>query len=368
MPDLSGPPDAERRDRELNGPALAESGLDAERRRLADHVNSLVVPSERVGASRVAVAIDPTLLFERVSKWYGPVIGVNQVTLELRPGITGLVGHNGAGKSTLMRLAAGMVRPEIGTVTVAGIDTWSWEAKQHLGYCPDLDVFYEEMPGRRFVQVMARLSGFAKADAKERTEEVLEQVGMRSRADLPLAGYSKGMRQRIKLAQALVHDPKVLLLDEPLAGIDPVGRREMIAIFLGLAQAGKTLLVSSHELDALERLTDHVAIMAAGRIAAVGTLPQVRELLADHPLSIRLSCDRNKHLASLLLQMEEIVGIERPEGDAYLIVQATHPQSFFTKLNHLVIEEQLEMQHMETLDESTEDILSYLLGAGIRGS
>ncbi|MFO0964215.1 MAG: ABC transporter ATP-binding protein [Gemmataceae bacterium] len=302
------------------------------------------------------------LLFDHVSKWYGPVIGVNQVTLELRPGITGLVGHNGSGKSTLMRLAAGLLRADIGAVRLAGLDAWSWQAKRHLGYCPELDVFYEEMSGRRFVQTMARFCGYATGEARERTERCLEIVGMHGRADLPLAGYSKGMRQRIKLAQALVHDPAVLLLDEPLSGIDPVGRREMIAIFLKLAEDGKALLVSSHELDALEKLTDRVAIMSAGRIAAVGTLPQIRDLLADHPLSIRISCDRNRDLAGFLLGLEEVVGIERPEGDEYLLIQATKPQQFFARLNGLVIEEQLELRHLETLDESTEDILGYLLG------
>lgn len=303
----------------------------------------------------------PVLLFEQVSKWYGPVIGVNQITLELRPGITGLVGHNGSGKSTLMRLASGLVKPDLGRVQVCGLEAWSWRAKWQLGYCPELDVFFEEMSGRRFIQTMARLCGFSRTEAERRTEESLALVGMRERSDLPLAGYSKGMRQRIKLAQALVHDPALLLLDEPLSGIDPVGRREMIAIFLELGRRGKTLLISSHELDALDKLTDRVAIMSAGRIAAVGTLPQIRDLLADHPLSVRVSCDQNRHLAGLLLDMEEVVSIERAEGEDYLLVKARKPKEFFRKLNLAVIEEQLEVRHLEALDESTEDILGYLL-------
>lgn len=304
----------------------------------------------------------PVLLFEQASKWYGAVIGVNQVTLELRPGITGLVGANGCGKSTLMRLAAGLLRPDIGQVHVRGLDAWSWQAKRHVGYCPELDVFYEEMSGRQFIQTMARLCGFERPVAENRTEETLDLVGMRDRAALPLAGYSKGMRQRIKLAQALVHDPALLLLDEPLSGIDPVGRREMIAIFHELARRGKTLLISSHELDALEKLTDQVAIMAAGRLAAVGTMARIRDLLADHPRSIRLACDRNQRLAMLLLDMEEVEGLDRLPGDEGLIVRARQPQAFFRKLNQAVIAEQLEMTRLEPLDESIEDILGYLLG------
>src|SRR5207302_7040277 len=170
-------------------------------------------------------------LFEQVSKWYGPVIGVNQVTLELRPGITGLVGANGAGKSTLLRLATGQLRPDLGQVHVFGIKAWTAAAKRHVGYCPEVDAFYEEMSGRQFIVAMARLCGYPRAEAEHRSESVLRFVGMADRADRKLGGYSKGMRQRIKVAQSLVHDPKILILDEPLSGVDPVGRQEFLELF-----------------------------------------------------------------------------------------------------------------------------------------
>jgi ABC-2 type transport system ATP-binding protein len=300
-------------------------------------------------------------LFDMVSKWYGPVIGVNQVTLELRPGITGLVGANGAGKSTLMRLAAGQVRPDIGRVLVAGHDAWTAEAKRHIGYCPELDTFYEEMTGRRFILTMARLCGYSGSAARQRTQDILTLVGMAERADTSLRGYSKGMRQRIKLAQALIHDPPLLLLDEPLAGIDPIGRRESLELFRELARRGKCLLVSSHELEELEKLTDHVAIMAHGRIAAVGTLTQIRDLLDDHPLSIRLSCDQDRRLASALLDLPDVVAVEMNNGSG-LIVRARNPRRFFKQLTTLVLDEQLEVRHLETLDDSTHAVLGYLLG------
>src|SRR5262249_11699001 len=211
------------------------------------------------------------LLFEHVSKWYGPVIGVNQVTLELRPGITGLVGANGAGKTTLMRLAAGQLRPYLGQVRVCGVEAWHAAARRHVGYSPDVDSFYEEMSGRQFVETMARLCGYPRREARRRTAETLELVGMAGpHAERRVRGYSKGMRQRIKVAQALIHDPEVLLLDEPLSGIDPIGRQEFLSLFRQLAAQGKCLLVSSHELEELEKLTDHVAVMAQGRIAVVG--------------------------------------------------------------------------------------------------
>lgn len=303
----------------------------------------------------------PVLLFDRVSKWYGPVIGVNQVTLELRPGITGLVGSNGAGKSTLLRLAGGQSRPDIGSVTVCGQEAWTAAAKRHIGYCPELDTFYEEMSGRRFLQTMARLCGFTRTEARRRVEETLELVGMSDRAEARLRGYSKGMRQRIKLAQALLHDPELLLLDEPLSGIDPIGRRESLDLFLRLAARGKCLLVSSHELDELEKLTDHIAIMARGRIATVGTLQQIRELLDDHPLAIRMACDQNQRLAAALLELEDVVGVELIQ-DGMLVVKARNPRRFFKELTRVVLEEDFDMRHLETMDDSTQSILNYLLG------
>ncbi|MCS7047350.1 MAG: ABC transporter ATP-binding protein [Gemmataceae bacterium] len=295
-----------------------------------------------------------------MSKWYGPVIGLNQVTLELRPGITGLVGHNGAGKSTLLRLAAGLIRPDLGSVRVAGYDAWKAVAKRHLGYCPENDAFYEEWSGRRFVEAMAYLCGYARRDARGRAAEALKLVGMRDDADRPLASYSKGMRQRIKLAQALLHDPELVLLDEPLNGIDPIGRRDMLALFEQLAQRGKCLLISSHELDQIDKLTDHVIIMAAGRIAAVGTLSQIREVLDGHPLTVRIVSDANRRLAADLLALDEVVGVERA-GDS-LLVRVRQPNRFFAKIADLVLEDNIDIRHLETLDESTRDVLGYLLG------
>jgi ABC-2 type transport system ATP-binding protein len=301
------------------------------------------------------------LFFDHVSKWYGPVLGVNQVTLELRSGITGLVGANGAGKTTLLRLATGQLRPSLGTVEVCGLDAWGAAAKRFVGYCPDVDAFYETMSGRQFVETMARLCGFPAREARRRAGAALEQVGMAGRAERRLRGYSKGMRQRIKLAQALVHDPPLLVLDEPLSGIDPVGRREMVALFRGLAARGKCLLVSSHELEELEKLTEHVAVMARGRIAAVGTLGQIRDLLDDQPLSVRVDSDQPRRVAAELVALEEVVGVEMGEGET-LVVRARNPGAFFRHFTRLVVEEGLEVRRLETLDDSAHAVLGYLLG------
>jgi ABC-2 type transport system ATP-binding protein len=303
----------------------------------------------------------PLLLFEHVSKWYGPVIGVNQITLELHPGITGLVGANGAGKSTLMRLATGQLRPDLGGVFVCGHDAWQAAAKRHVGYSPDTDTFYEDMSGRQFLETMARLYGFPRREARRRTAETLVLVGMAGQAERRLAGYSKGMRQRIKVAQALIHDPEVLILDEPLSGIDPIGRQDFLALFRELATRGKCLLVSSHELEELEKLTDHVAVIAQGRIAVVGTLARIRDLLDEHPLSILVASDQPRALAAALVAMPDVAGVDVGERDT-LIVRARNPQRFFREFASLVLEENYEIGHLETLDDSAHAILGYLLG------
>jgi ABC-2 type transport system ATP-binding protein len=308
--------------------------------------------------------VAPLLLFERVSKWYGPVIGVNQVTLELRSGITGLVGSNGAGKSTLLRLATGQLRPDLGRVQVRGRDAWSAEAKQCVGYCPETDAFYEEMSGRQFVEAMTQLCGYPRREAVRRAGAALELVEMHGRAERKLRGYSKGMRQRIKLAQALVHDPQLLVLDEPLSGIDPVGRQDFIGLFRRLAVEGKCLIVSSHELEELEKLTDHVAIMARGRIAAVGTLAEIRELLDNHPFAIRVECadcDDPRGLAKVILGLRDVEGVEFGDGGG-VVIRARNPRRFFHEFAGLVLEENLDVRRLETLDDSAQAILGYLLG------
>ena len=298
--------------------------------------------------------------FRGVSKWYGPVIGVNEIDLELRPGITGLLGPNGAGKTTLLRLLAGQLRPSLGDVRVCGLRAWTAAAKRHVGYCPDVDAFFEEMSGRAFVRTMARLHGFDAPAARERTEQVLAEVGMADRADRRLRGYSKGMRQRIKLAQSLVHDPDVIVVDEPLNGVDPVGRREMMDLFRGLAARDKALLISSHILDEMDTLADRVLFMGRGRVLAAGTLPEIRDMLDTNPLQIRISVDRVRDLASRLVQWDIVrsVGVR---GTAELAIQTLRPDEFFRRFADLVLEEAFEVERLQTTDASAGAIFDYVM-------
>src|SRR5262249_29764603 len=193
---------------------------------------------------------------------------------------------------------------------VFGRNAWSAEAKRHIGYCPDVDSFYEEMSGRQFVETMVRLCGFSRDGARRRTEAALELVGMTNRCERCIPGYSKGLRQRVKMAAALVQNPQLLIVDEPLSGIDPIGRQEMVSLFCTLSNRGKCLLISSHELEELEKLTDHVAIMARGRIAAVGEVTRIRDLLDDHPISIRVDGAQPRRMAAALLGLSDVVGVD----------------------------------------------------------
>ena len=302
--------------------------------------------------------------FDAVSKWYGAVIGLNDVSWELQPGITGLVGHNGAGKSTLIKLLTGQLRPSLGNVTVCGKPAWSASAKRHLGYCPDVDAFYEEMSGEAFVRMIARLHGFSPRVARERTAAVLEQVSMSQRAARPLASYSKGMRQRIKLAQALVHDPELIVLDEPLNGVDPVGRSELLALFRSLAAQGKAILISSHILEEMDTLADRILFICRGRVLASGTLADIRALLDSHPLKIRIATERARELAAQVLHLTVVQSVAFERHDQ-LLLEVLRPKDFFGPLAEIVTQHGHDLQRLQVIDATTEAVFDYLMQAAI---
>jgi len=308
--------------------------------------------------------IRPLAEFSAVSKWYGPVIALNNVAARLVPGTTGLVGPNGAGKSTFIKLLTGLLKPSLGDVRVRGLDAWSSAAKRHVGYCPDADAFYEEMSGRAFVRTMARLHGLPKRAAADRTQEVLEMVGMSARADRPLGSYSRGMRQRTKLAQALVHDPDFLVLDEPLNGVDPVGRLELVRLFRGLAGCGKAILISSHILDEIDALADRILFLCRGRVVASGSVGEVRAMLDDHPLRIRVTTNRAREMAARLSRLDSVRGVEFPtEQD--LLLQVRRPADFFAAFGRLVVEEDFAVERLRVTDASTEAVFDYLLESAL---
>ncbi len=298
------------------------------------------------------------LTFQNVTKFYGPVIGVNDVSCVVGPGVTALFGANGAGKSTIMKLASGQLRPSLGKVLIGERSAWSTAAKRLFGYSPDINSFYEDMTGLEFVLAMAKLYGYSRREARRRTDEALERVAMTDRARRRIAGFSHGMRQRVKLAQAMVNDPEIYLLDEPMSGIDPGGRREFHGLLREFARNGKTVLISTHMLAEVEDLADSILMIAHGRVIASGTLAEIRELLDDQPLTVGMVADEARRLAALLVQMPDVRSVD--VRDSTLTVRTRNPGDFFPRVADLVLEHGLQLRRMETLDAGADAVFAYL--------
>ena len=299
---------------------------------------------------------------ENVSRWYGQVIGLNDVTCEVGPGLTALLGMNGAGKSTLMRLISGQLRPTTGALTIFDMEPFgNPEVYRRLGYCPEIDNFYEHYSGRDFVRFLGRLDGLTKVETKRRTEEVLEMVGMADRADKRIAGYSKGMRQRIKLAQAMIHNPDIILLDEPLNGLDPVGRREFIDILGYLAEQGKTILVSSHILFEVEQMTRSILLLHRGRLLAEGDLRVIRSLIDKHPHQVRIETDEPRRAATLLSALPNVVSMTFDRTGDALQLEVREPDAFYDRLAQIVIEDGLKVTGFSSPDNNLESVFKYLV-------
>jgi ABC-2 type transport system ATP-binding protein len=297
-----------------------------------------------------------------VSKWYGHVIGVNRLSLRIYPGVTGLLGPNGAGKSTLLQLATGQLYPSQGEVLVLGRPAWNNpRLNRRIGLCPEQDAFYEWMTGLDFVRTCARLSGMGRAEAREAAEGALEAVGMTRNRDRAIKGYSKGMRQRTKLAQALVHDPEVLFLDEPLTGTDPVARRDIMDVIHGLAADGKSVLVSSHVLHEVEALTPTIVLLNRGRLVAEGHVREIRDLIDKYPHHIVLVCDDYRRLAARLLAWEDVEGVRVMAKEGGVMVETRAPDAFYRRLPELSLEDGLAIREVYSDDDNLEAVFKYLV-------
>ena len=299
---------------------------------------------------------------QNTSRWYGQVIGLNDVTCTIKPGLTALLGQNGAGKSTLLKLITGQIRPTTGAVKVFGVEPFANpEVYKRLGYCPEIDSFYEHNTGREFIRFLAELSGLKSKQAAERTDEVLHAVGMLPKAGAKIAGYSKGMRQRIKLAQAMLLDPDVILLDEPLNGLDPVGRREYIDLLHGLAQQGKIVVVSSHILHEVEDMTSSLLVLHRGRLLAEGDLRVIRELIDRYPHRIVLESSNPRKLSQALSQVANVISIRIRDKDDLVECELKDPNSFYDQLSQLVLSGEIDLRSFSSPDNNLESVFSYLV-------
>jgi ABC-2 type transport system ATP-binding protein len=299
-----------------------------------------------------------TIVVEHVSRWYGNVVAVNDVTIVVGPGITGLLGPNGAGKSTLLHLSAGLLRPSAGNVTVLGAPAWRNPAVYaRIGLVPEREAVYPFLTGREFIRLNARLQRLADADGA--TRSALRNVDLEDAADRAIGTYSKGMRQRVKVAAALVHDPPVLLLDEPFNGMDPRQRLHMIELLTSMAAAGRTILFSSHILEEVERLAQSVLVIVAGRLAASGDFREIRRLMTDRPHTFTIHSSDNRRLAAALLKAEPVFGVELSDG--LLTVRSADYSAFTRLLAGVARDSDVRLYELRPTDESLESVFDYLV-------
>jgi ABC-2 type transport system ATP-binding protein len=302
------------------------------------------------------------IVFEDVSKFYGEVLGVNRVTLAITPGITSLVGPNGSGKTTLMNLMTGLLRPTRGHITVTGTPVdHPEELCRKIGYCTQYDAFPRGLTGYQFVHATLKLHGFPESDCRERAQKSIARVGLTDAAHRRVAGYSKGMRQRIRLAQAIAHEPQIVVLDEPLNGLDPMARAETIALFKQLGEEGRYVVLSSHILHEVDLLSDRVILVHHGYVVAEGKIAGVRDEIAEHPMQVLVRCDRPSFVASRIFELDSAVEIKIHEDKGGLLVHTRDADKFYLLLNRLVMEHALDLEAVAPADEDVQAVYKYLI-------
>jgi ABC-2 type transport system ATP-binding protein len=298
---------------------------------------------------------------EHVSKWYGQVSGLNDVTVSIPPGITGLLGPNGAGKSTFMKLMTGQLKPSQGTIRVLGEPIWgNPPIYARFGFCPEQDAFYDRMTGLEWVTALMRLNGVTDAEADAAARRAIEAVDLMEAADKKIGAYSKGMRQRIKLAQALVHDPELLILDEPLTGMDPLMRRKTIRLIKDWARAGRHIIVSSHILHEIESMTSNILLINNGRILAEGNVHQIRGLIDTHPHTVYVRGADPRALARRFLAEDDVLSMKF-ETDA-VVVETSRPDHFYARLTELAATgEAGQIDEVQSPDDNLQAVFKYLV-------
>jgi ABC-2 type transport system ATP-binding protein len=307
----------------------------------------------------VSAAAEPRIVAENVSKWFGALVAVSDVSFEIGPGVTALLGPNGAGKSTMLRLLCGLARPSKGTVRVLGRDPRTDVGiTRSLGLVPQQESVFEPLTAHAFVRLAATLHGLP--DPGGAATAALETVALDPGDQRRLPAYSKGMRQRVKVAQGLVHDPSVLMLDEPLTGLDPRQRAEMIALFRRLGAEGRCVLVSSHVLDEVERLGSQILVMSQGRLAAAGDFHELRALMDDRPLRVRVRTDRPRELAGALLEAGTVVGA-RLDGDQVLELDTSDARELSRALAPVARDRDASLLEILPLDADLEGVFRYLV-------
>jgi ABC-2 type transport system ATP-binding protein len=303
------------------------------------------------------------IIFEDVSKFYGEVLGVKRISLDIPPGITTIVGPNGSGKTTLMNLMTGLVQPSNGKISVLGLSPGdATEFFKNVGYCTQFDTFPRGIVGWQFVLDSLMLHGVSKTEAYRLTMQALDRAQLGDAAGRKIAGYSKGMRQKIRLAQAIAHHPRVLVLDEPLNGLDPVARAESLALFEELGKQGMHLLISSHILDEVDRISDRLILITGGYLIAEGNIHQVRQEVRDEPMQVLIRCDRPELLASKMFAVNHCVEARLHSDGRGVFLRTGDIDQFYTLLNGIAIEGLIKIDSVAPADDDANAIYQYLIG------
>ena len=298
---------------------------------------------------------------EHVSKWYGQVIGLNDVNVSVPPGITGLLGPNGAGKSTFMKLITGQLAPNKGSVKVLGEPIWrNPRLYFQIGFCPEQDAFYDRMTGLEWVTALVRLNGLGEKEAVDAATRALTRVDLMEAANKKIGAYSKGMRQRVKLAQAIVHDPQLLILDEPLSGMDPLARRKSIRMIRDWARAGKSIIVSSHILHEIESMTANILLINNGRILAEGDVHAIRDLIDEHPHTVYVRAENPRGLARDFIDRTDVRSMRFEDGA--VVVETGRPDAFYTRVTELAASgEYGTIEEVTSPDDNLQAVFQYLV-------
>jgi ABC-2 type transport system ATP-binding protein len=298
-----------------------------------------------------------------LSRWYGHVLGISEFSLEIQPGITALLGPNGAGKSTFMKIITGQLKANIGEARIFEEKVWNNRRIFHrLGFCPEVDAFYEELTGLEFLSGLLSLYGFSQSESRKRAEQTLELVELYDVRNRLIRSYSRGMRQRVKIAQAIAHDPEVLILDEPLNGLDPLSKRRIIRLIKDYKAAGRTIVVSSHVLPEVEAMTSEIVLIHQGKILARGDIYFIRELLDTHPHMIRIKSQSFRQLAQILAAEDIILNISFAPEEQAVIFETHHRDKFFNRLNDLILQTDLRIDEVTSPDDNLQAVFDYLVG------
>lgn len=304
------------------------------------------------------------IVFEDVSKFYGEILGVNRVNLTIIPGITSLVGPNGSGKTTLMNLMTGLIQPTRGRISILGVSPDDPQSLfRMVGYCGQFDSFPKGMTGYEFIKSFLLIHGYSKKEADEKTWIAIERVDLVDAAHRKVAGYSKGMRQRIRLAQSIAHEPTVMILDEPLNGLDPMARAETIRLFRQLAKGGLHLIISSHILHEVDMMSDRVVLINNGYILAEGGVSGVREEMDEHPLQIMIRCDHPQKLAARVFASDNVVEAQLHRDNGGLFIKTRNAEAFYLLLNRIVVENGMSIESVAPVDDDLNAVYHYLIGS-----